>query len=52
MRDQNVRQVALRANGLSTASLNMVTTVIDQTRRLEGLADDSGHSRRRMRSVH
>ncbi|MFF7362320.1 MULTISPECIES: helix-turn-helix domain-containing protein [unclassified Streptomyces] len=42
MRDQNVRQVALRANGLSTASLNMVTTVIDQTRRLEGLADDSG----------
>lgn len=45
MRDHEVRRVALRANGLSTSSLQMLNTVIDQARRLEGLpgnADDSG----------
>ncbi|MFD9503457.1 Secondary metabolite protein [Streptomyces sp. NPDC060035] len=41
MRDHDVRRVALRANGLSTASLNMLNTVIDQARRLEGMTDDS-----------
>ncbi|MFI5772203.1 Secondary metabolite protein [Streptomyces sp. NPDC051658] len=45
MRDQGVRRVALRANGLSTSSLNMVNTVIDQARRLEGMPDESEVSR-------
>lgn len=39
MRDQDVRGVALRANGLSTESLIMVKTVIEQARRLEGLPE-------------
>ncbi|WP_371790394.1 helix-turn-helix domain-containing protein [Streptomyces sp. NBC_01471] len=42
MRDQEVRRVALRANGLSTSSLRMVNEVIDHARRLEGMADDTG----------
>ncbi|MGI5041771.1 Secondary metabolite protein, partial [Streptomyces sp. JAC128] len=41
MRDQGVRRVALRANGLSASSLNMVNTVIDQARRLEGMPDEA-----------
>ncbi|MEU6285187.1 helix-turn-helix domain-containing protein [Streptomyces sp. NPDC047028] len=41
MRDADVRRVALRANGLSTSSLEMVTAVIDQARRLEGIPEDS-----------
>ncbi|MFC9112208.1 Secondary metabolite protein [Streptomyces sp. NPDC057092] len=41
MRDADVRRVALRANGLSTSSLQMVTAVIDQARRLEGIPDDA-----------
>ena len=45
MRDQGVRRVALRANGLSTESLQMVNAVIDQARRLEGIPDDAGTSR-------
>jgi transcriptional regulator with XRE-family HTH domain len=44
MRDQEVRRVALRANGLSTSSLHMLNTVIDQARRLEGIPDDSDDS--------
>ncbi|MBP0456130.1 Secondary metabolite protein [Streptomyces montanisoli] len=44
MRDQGVRRVALRANGLSTSSLHMLNTVIDQARRLEGMPDDSDDS--------
>jgi transcriptional regulator with XRE-family HTH domain len=44
MRDQDVRRVALRANGLSTSSLQMLNTVIDQARRLEGMPDDSDDS--------
>jgi transcriptional regulator with XRE-family HTH domain len=44
MRDQGVRRVALRANGLSTSSLQMVNTVIDQARRLEGMPDESDDS--------
>jgi transcriptional regulator with XRE-family HTH domain len=44
MRDQGVRRVALRANGLSTSSLQMVNTVIDQARRLEGMPDESDNS--------
>lgn len=41
MRDQDVRKVALRANGLSVDSLRMVSTVIEQARKLEGLAGDA-----------
>lgn len=37
MRDQDVRKVALRANGLSVDSLKMLSTVIEQARKLEGL---------------
>ncbi|MFI9626448.1 Secondary metabolite protein [Streptomyces sp. NPDC052042] len=44
MRDQDVRRVALRANGLSTSSLHMLNTVIDQARRLEGMQDDPDSS--------
>ena len=41
MRDHEVRRVALRASGLSTSSLQMLNTVIEQARRLEGLPDDA-----------
>lgn len=41
MRDAEVRRVALRANGLSSSSLQMVAAVIDQARRLEGIPEDS-----------
>lgn len=44
MRDQEVRRVALRANGLSSSSLHMLSTVIEQARRLEGLPGDNGRS--------
>ncbi|MFD5109007.1 MULTISPECIES: Secondary metabolite protein [unclassified Streptomyces] len=39
MRDQDVRRIALRANGLSAASLDMLTSVINQARRLEGMPE-------------
>ena len=35
--DSKVRGLALRANGLSAGSLKMITAVIEQARRLEGL---------------
>jgi hypothetical protein len=41
MRDQNVRTVALRANGLSTETLQMVSAVIEQARILEGLPGET-----------
>ncbi|WP_435128771.1 Secondary metabolite protein [Actinacidiphila sp. bgisy144] len=44
MRDADVRRVALRANGLSVGSLQMVAAVIDQARRLEGIPDDPAGS--------
>ena len=42
MRDSGVRSVALRSAGLSRASLDVISAMIEQTRRLEGLdtADD------------
>lgn len=40
MRDEEVRRVALRASGLSPSTLQMLTTVIEQARRLEGLSSD------------
>lgn len=39
MRDASVRQVALRAQGLSTDSLRAITEMIDVARKLEGLAN-------------
>ncbi|WP_435175121.1 Secondary metabolite protein [Actinacidiphila sp. bgisy145] len=44
MRDADVRRVALRANGLSTGSLQMVAAVIDQARRLEGIPEDTAEA--------
>ncbi|MEV5129087.1 helix-turn-helix domain-containing protein [[Kitasatospora] papulosa] len=44
MLDQGVRRVALRANGLSASSLNMLNSVIDQARRLEGMPDEADES--------
>lgn len=41
MGDAGVRQVALRAKGLSTESLQILNAVIDQARRLDGLPGDS-----------
>ena len=35
--DSNVRNLAFRANGLSTESLEMIKTVIERARKLEGL---------------
>jgi transcriptional regulator with XRE-family HTH domain len=40
LRDPGVRNVALRAAGLSDRSLDMIDTVIDYTRHAEGLATD------------
>lgn len=42
MRDQDVLQVALRANGLSTESLRMIVGMIEHTRHLEGLGRQEG----------
>ncbi|MGW2331603.1 Secondary metabolite protein [Streptomyces sp. NPDC001700] len=44
MRNHGVRRVALRADGLSPSSLQMVSSVIEQARRLEGLAGESEDS--------
>jgi transcriptional regulator with XRE-family HTH domain len=41
LRDSSVRQVALRAAGLSPQSLDAIQEMIDQVRRLEGLAQPS-----------
>ena len=46
MRDSGVRSVALRSAGLSKASLDVISAIIEQTRRLEGLeVDDEETSR-------
>jgi transcriptional regulator with XRE-family HTH domain len=37
MRDNGVRRVALRSAGLSPESLDAITTMVEQARRLEGL---------------
>lgn len=41
MRDTGVRQVALRARGLSPETLRAITTMIDAARTLEGLNEDA-----------
>jgi transcriptional regulator with XRE-family HTH domain len=40
MSDPGVRVVALKARGLSTSHLGLVSAVLDQVRRLEGLAPE------------
>ncbi|MEU6715803.1 helix-turn-helix domain-containing protein [Nonomuraea sp. NPDC046802] len=44
LRDTPIRQIALRASGLSTKSLETITGMIERVRELEGLpdSDDSG----------
>ncbi|CAM4392202.1 hypothetical protein NORO109296_26800 [Nocardiopsis rhodophaea] len=43
LRDHNIRNIAMRAAGLSDASLKPIVDLIENTRRLEGLppTDDS-----------
>lgn len=40
LRDSSVRQLALRASGLSAESLSALAEMIDRVRELEGLPDD------------
>ena len=46
MRDSGIRDIALRASGLSGSSLALVSALVEQARRNEGLPDvlhnDSG----------
>jgi ESX-1-secreted protein regulator len=46
IRDARVRQVALRASGLSTESLETIAEMIERVRKLEGLPDDPAASAR------
>lgn len=39
LRDASVRQIALRASGLSPKSLNAITEMVERVRELEGLPD-------------
>ena len=39
MRDNDVREIALRASDLSPAALKMIKNLIEDTRRIEGLSD-------------
>lgn len=39
LRETPIRQIALRANGLSTESLSAIAEMIEHVRRLEGLSD-------------
>ncbi|MEV0622676.1 helix-turn-helix domain-containing protein [Nonomuraea sp. NPDC050404] len=39
LRDTSVRQIALRASGLSPKSLNAITEMVERVRELEGLPD-------------
>lgn len=42
LRDASVRQVALRASGLSAQTLRAITEMIDRARQIEGLDDRNG----------
>jgi transcriptional regulator with XRE-family HTH domain len=42
LRDASVRQVALRASGLSAQTLRAITEMIDRARQLDGLDDGNG----------
>lgn len=45
LRDASVRQVALRASGLSAQTLRVITEMIDRARQIEGLDDRDGSNR-------
>jgi transcriptional regulator with XRE-family HTH domain len=45
LRDASVRQVALRASGLSPQTLRAITDMIERAREIEGLADGPGAAR-------
>jgi transcriptional regulator with XRE-family HTH domain len=45
LRDSPVREIALRAAGLSAQSLATIREVVERVRQLEGLPDDSHRSR-------
>jgi transcriptional regulator with XRE-family HTH domain len=47
LRDASVRQLALRAHGLSPASLATLTEMIDRVRQLEGLPENDSRDRSR-----
>ncbi|MGW4058133.1 helix-turn-helix domain-containing protein [Amycolatopsis sp. NPDC004747] len=40
LRDASVRQIALRASGLSPKTLNAITQLVESAREIEGLPDD------------
>ncbi|WP_043779147.1 helix-turn-helix domain-containing protein [Amycolatopsis rifamycinica] len=40
LRDASVRQIALRASGLSPKTLNAITQMVERAREIEGLPDD------------
>jgi transcriptional regulator with XRE-family HTH domain len=46
LRDASVRQIALRARGLSTKSLGAIRDMVDHVRELEGLPDPAGETDR------
>jgi hypothetical protein len=41
LRDGHIRQIAVRAAGLSTESLQAIAEMVEHVRRLEGLSDSS-----------
>jgi hypothetical protein len=41
MRDNDIREIALRASDLSPAALTMIKNLIEDTRRIEGLSDEN-----------
>jgi transcriptional regulator with XRE-family HTH domain len=45
MRDNNVREIALRASGLSAETLEAIKGFLERARTLEGLPDDEASSR-------
>lgn len=47
LRDASVRQLALRASGLSEDSLGALVDMVERVRKLEGLPDDPDKSGRR-----
>ncbi|MFI0418385.1 XRE family transcriptional regulator [Spongiactinospora gelatinilytica] len=44
LRDSSIRQIALRASGLSTKSLDAITEMLERVRELEGLGDAGDHA--------
>jgi transcriptional regulator with XRE-family HTH domain len=44
LRDASVRQIALRASGLSPKSLGAITEMVERAREIEGLPDSTGQA--------